>query len=270
MATTLCVLNQKGGCGKSSTCFHLAGAFAGEGMEVLLVDVDPQGSLSKGFFGSIKVENLTRDQTTALLFDEQSFFAGRGHLVRSTGIDRISLVPANQELLAFNTPQPESKGMQNGVLREFLEDHASQFDVVLIDCPPNLYRCSWAAMVAASHALIPVEPDDFGTHGLRAVHQMIQQARVLNSRLRRLGHLVTRYDRRLLIHRLYEQRLRELYSDLVLDTVIPEATAFKGAVLERTPVGLHAPKTSAARLTRQLSHEILERTAGRASRRQGA
>ena len=81
-------------------------------------------------------------------------------------------------------------------VREFLRE-AVEFDIVLIDCPPNLYRCSWTALVAADYVVIPVPPEDFGTQGLRAVHQTIEQARKLNPELRRLGHLITRSDRRL-------------------------------------------------------------------------
>lgn len=68
------LINQKGGCGKSSTCFHLAGAFSQAGYNVLLVDADPQGSLSQGFFGSALVEGLTAEETLAALFDEGLYF----------------------------------------------------------------------------------------------------------------------------------------------------------------------------------------------------
>ena len=69
MGTTICFINQKGGCGKSSSCFHLSGAFAQAGMRVLLIDADPQGSLSQGFLGSQVVEGLTADQTLAGALD---------------------------------------------------------------------------------------------------------------------------------------------------------------------------------------------------------
>ena len=83
----------------------------------------------------------------------------------------------------------------------------------------------------------------------------------LNPSLRSLGHLVTRFDRRLVVHRTYEQRLREMYGDLTLDTVIPEAAAFKVAVSCRRPVEYQEPRSRAAQLTRQLAREILHRMA---------
>ena len=258
MAVTFCMINQKGGCGKSSTCYHLAGAFASMGLEVLLVDMDPQGSLSQGFLGSEFVESLESHQTVATLFDESSFFSNRDHLLVATNFSGITICPANQRLAAFNMPEPENTGMMQYAVREFLAEQDG-FDVVLIDCPPNLYRCSWTAMVAADHVMIPVPPEDFGTQGLRAVHQCVQEARRLNPSLRRLGHLITRCDNRLLVHRMYEQRLREMYGEMVLDTVVPEASAFKVALTRRSPVQFDAPKSKAANLTMSLAREILDR-----------
>jgi len=258
MPTTICLINQKGGCGKSSTCFHLAGAFVAAGLRVLLVDADPQGSLSQGFLGSAFFETLPMERTLAALFDENLFFADHSLLIHPTTIEGISLCPTNQLLAQYNTPCPEQTGMDQFAVREFIaEQH--DYDIVLIDCPPNLYRCSWNAMIASDYVIIPVPPEDFGTQGLRSVHQAIQNARALNPELRRLGHLITRCDRRLLVHRSYEARLRELYADRVLTTVIPEAAAFKVAITCRQPVEFYNAKSVAAKLTRDLSREILER-----------
>ena len=253
--TVFCLINQKGGCGKTSTCFHLAGAFAASGRSVLLVDADPQGSISQGFFGPEFVEHLPAGRTLAVLFDEHLQFADRSRLAVPTDFDDIAVVPANHHLAAYNAPQPERTGDRQYGLKELLEELPS-YGVVLIDCPPNLYACSWNAMVAADHVLIPVPPEDFGTQGIRAVHQAINNARTLNPGLRRLGHLLTRVDSRLLIHRSYEHELREAYGSYVLDTTIPEASAFKVALTRRRPVEFHEPNSKAARLTRELMNEI--------------
>lgn len=266
---TLCLINQKGGCGKSSTCFHLAGAFAAAGHSVLLIDADPQGSLSQGFLGSAFVENLPSEQTLASLFDEAAFFADRSQLICATPLENIHILPANQYLAPFNTPRPETAGPVQYTLREFLEEQ-SGYDITLIDCPPNLYQCSWTAMIAADFVLIPVPPEDFGTQGLRAVHQAIDNARQLNPKLRRLGHLITRYDRRLLVHPSYEKRLRELYPQFVLETLVPEASAFKVALACRKPVEFSEPRSQAGEMTRKLSREILARIAAKNAKRQVA
>lgn len=265
MTTTICFINQKGGCGKSSTCFHLAGAFALQGQRVLLVDADPQGSLSQGFLGSATVENMPASVTLASLFDDECGFADLQSLPQPTEFERIAIVPANQHLAQHNMPVPENQGMRQFAVRELLET-ITGYDVILIDCPPNLYLCSWASMVSADFVVIPVPPEDFGTQGLRTVHQAVESVRGLNPGLRRLGHLITRYDARLLVHQSYHQKLRTLYREKVLDTVIPEASAFKVALACRKPVGFYSPRSPAAKLTDQLARELMDRIAARYSR----
>jgi chromosome partitioning protein len=98
MATILCFINQKGGCGKSSTCFHLAGCLAELGFQVLLVDADPQGSLSQAFFGSAEIERLTAEQTLAVLFDDGCHQVSVDAITLPTSFERISLIPANHTL----------------------------------------------------------------------------------------------------------------------------------------------------------------------------
>ncbi len=229
------------------------------GLRVLLVDADPQASISQGFFGPEVVEHLPQSSTIAELFDERFGFASWNELVVPTAFEGIDICRANQNLARFNHPAPEESGMGQFALREFIESQ-DRYDIVLIDCPPNLYRCTWSALVAADWVVIPVNPEDFGTQGLRAVHEAIENARVLNPTLRRMGHLVTRSDGRLLIHKFYERRLRKKYGNLVLDSFLSELSAFKMAVADRTPVQFHDPKSRAARLTRDLSREILDRT----------
>ena len=102
------------------------------------------------------------------------------------------------------------------------------------------------------------------------MHQANANARVLNPTLRRLGHVVTRSDRRMLVHRSYEARLRELYGDLVLTTTIPEFSAFKVALACRKPVQLHDPKSAAAESIRRLADELMERIQQRKQQREAA
>jgi chromosome partitioning protein len=263
---TICMINQKGGCGKSSSCFHLSGYFANSGLNVLLVDADPQGSLSQGFFGSSLVENLPSEETLSAVFDDTKFLPSSQALATPTAFERISLVRANYTLASHNGPRPEDSGLRQYALRVFL-DELEGFDLVLIDCPPNLYQCSWSAMLAADFVVIPVPPEDFGAQGLRVVHQAIESARGLNGNLELLGHLVTRYDSRLLVHQSYETKLRSLYGKTVLKTVIPEASAFKVALACRQPVTHYSPRCKAAQLTCRLGNELLERISASTTKR---
>ena len=254
---TICFINQKGGCGKSSSCFHLAGYFADMGMRVLVIDADPQGSLSQGFFGSATIENLPAGDTLATVFADDEV-TSCDSLAASTRFDRLSVIRANSQLARHNIPEPENAGMRQFALASFLED-ASGFDLILIDCPPNLYLCSWNALLASNFVVIPVPPEDFATQGLRTVQQAIEQAQVLHPAVRLLGHLVIRADSRLLVHRTYESQLRELYGASVLSTVIPEASAFKVALSCRQPVSFYAPTSKAGQLIANLGDELLHR-----------
>jgi chromosome partitioning protein len=102
----ICFINQKGGCGKSSSCFHLAGYFAKFGLRVLAIDADPQGSLSQGFFGSEAIENLSARETLAAVFADDDV-ACANVLVTSTRFERISVIRANAYLAQHNTPQKD-------------------------------------------------------------------------------------------------------------------------------------------------------------------
>ena len=90
LTNTICFINQKGGCGKSSSCFHLAGHFATRGLRVLAIDADPQGSLSQGFFGSAAIETLPPRETLAAVFAEDEV-ASPELLVAPTQFERVSV-----------------------------------------------------------------------------------------------------------------------------------------------------------------------------------
>jgi chromosome partitioning protein len=148
--------------------------------------------------------------------------------------------------------------MKQFAVASFLEN-VPGFDLILIDCPPNLCLCSWNAMLASNFVVIPVPPEDFATQGLRTVHQAIEQAKPLQPALKLLGHLIIRSDTRLLVHRTYEDQLRRLHGEAVFSTVVPEASAFKVAISCRKPVSHYAPNSKAASVIAALGNEMLHR-----------
>src|SRR5438270_5218794 len=115
-------LNRKGGVGKTSSVFHLAGSFAGLFKQrVLVCDLDPQASLSQGYFGPVFVEALPKGRTVAALFDD-AYDPRPEDLVHATGFENVSIVPASNDLTDHNTPRPEGAGGYQASLRDFLAE----------------------------------------------------------------------------------------------------------------------------------------------------
>ena len=252
------VINQKGGCAKSSTCFHTAGYFAKAGYRVLLIDADPQGSLSQAFFGSTAIEALPAEQTLAAIFDEYLFDVSVDGLKLSTPIEGIDLIPANLHLGKFNVSEPTETDLNQFMLSTLLDTDFNH-NMVLIDCPPNLYQCSWNALLASDYVAVPVIADDLGVQGLRAVQEAIALAQELNPGLKLLGQFLTKFDRRVGIHREFESVLRRIYGDQIFDTVTLEASAFKLAVNAKLPVTHYSSWSRATRQTRNLALEMIDR-----------
>jgi chromosome partitioning protein len=252
-------LNRKGGVGKTSSVFHLAGYYARAGRRVLALDLDPQASLSQGFLGPRVVEALPGMVTVAALFDD-ACDPLPDDLIHETAFPNLLIVPANNALTPHNTPRREGAGRQEAALQEFVAEVRPHFDVLLIDCPPNLQLCSWAALLASDFVVVPVIPEDFSSQGLIHVQGAIDQARAQqNPRLCLLGYVLTLYNRMLGIHKAYEQLLREEYRDLVLENPFPLSTAFKEAVARRRPISEDRPRSAPAEAIQELALELLDR-----------
>jgi chromosome partitioning protein len=251
-------LNRKGGVGKTSSVFHLAGHFAQGGLKVLVCDLDPQASLSQGFFGPAYVESLPKKHTVAALFDD-AYDPQIEDIVHNTPFENLWIIPATNDLTDHNTPRPEEAKSQYA-LRDVLSEARNQAQVTLVDCPPNLQLCSWAALLGSDFVIVPVIPEDFSSQGLIYVQQAIDAAMTKgNPRLRLLGYMLTMYNRQLGIHKAYEKLLREQYGELVFETVFPLATAYKEAVSRRHPITLDKPKSASADAVKALTDEIMLR-----------
>ncbi len=263
---TVAMLNRKGGCGKTSTCHHLAGSLAGDGRRVLLVDMDPQASLTQGLFGPQATEDLAPRSTVVGLFDD-AYDPDPDALIRPTAFDRIAIVPGSNGLDDYNIPRPQEAGELQLALRRFLQEARGEFDVALIDCPPNLSLCSWAALLAADLVVVPVQAEDYGAQGIVYIQRAFDLALAHhNPRLRLAGYLVTMFNKSLGIHAAYDQQLRALYGDQVFRSTVPLAKDFKEAVAARRPVGMYKPRSAASKAIKTVADELIERAEAAASR----
>ena len=141
MGHVISFLNLKGGVGKTSTCHHLAGTFAQMGKRILLLDNDPQASLTQGFYGPAALGSVTAGESIAGLYDEDAT-PSPAALVRPTGVDGVWIIPGSPHLAVVNTTPAREWGPLETGLRDFLAPIRDSFDLTLVDNPPNLYLCA--------------------------------------------------------------------------------------------------------------------------------
>jgi chromosome partitioning protein len=252
-------LNRKGGVGKTSTVHHLAGTLARRGLRILVVDADPQASLTQGLLGPDVAEALDPRETIAALFDESGLVTPRG-LVRQTAFPGVALLAGSEAAERFNDPNPWESGMRQFILRDALAEAGEGFDFVLLDCPPHIQLWAWSALVAAQGVVVPLQAEDYGAQGLKSIRRTIAHVQAeANPGLALIGYLVTMYNKALSVHVTYESYLRELHGDDAFRAVVPLAKDFKEAVTLRKPVVDHKPRSAAAKAIATLADEFLER-----------
>lgn len=251
-------LNQKGGVGKTSTCYHLAGTLAQSGRRVLLVDNDPQASLTQGFFGPQVTRRLAPEETIFAVYQQQALAE---QVLRTTEVPGVDLLAGSRLAASFNVPDPHLTDWSlQMALRDFLEDVRERYDMVLIDCPPNLHLASWTSLVASDALVVPLQPEDFGAQGIADVQESIDRvAAGPNPELRLLGFLITMHNGRLAVHKGFEQLLRTHYGSAVFETMIPISADFKESIVQRKPVSLYKPRGTASKMMKALAEEILAR-----------
>jgi chromosome partitioning protein len=261
-ASVVTFCNLKGGVGKTSTTFHLGGTLAREGSRVLLVDVDPQASLTQGFLGPDVVRGLPAHETIAGLFGD-GLPPSLSELVRATGYPGLAIVPGSPHLARCNVPEPWLAPVESqAALVDLVAEARCEFDYVLIDSPPTLSLCSWAGLAVSDHLVVPLQAEDFGSQGIASILDFVDAVHSgPNPGLNLAGYLLTMFNPRLAIHKAYESMLRQLYGPLVFATTIPLGTDFKEAVAVRKPIIAHKPRGTSAKSIKALGDELSARIA---------
>jgi len=242
--------NQKGGVGKTTTAVSLAGELSREGRRVLLVDLDPHGSMTSYF----KHDPDTQELSVYQLFQTPAISIKE--IMLDTEMEGIKLLPASTALATLDRQlgTQEGKGL---VLQRALAGIFDEFDYCIIDCPPLLGILMVNALAAATNLLVPVQTEFLALKGLERMLKTLNM--VLNARKQPLEYLIipTMFDRRTRAAIQCLRQLRDDYGDQVWDSIIPIDTKFREASQQGLPISHVSASSRGAKAYKALLANLL-------------
>ena len=256
-ATVIAMCNQKGGVGKTTTAINLGAALAEYGRKVLLVDFDPQASLTVG----LGVNPHQVDTTIYHVMMERS--VDIDDAIVTTSLEGLDLIPSNIDFAGAEM-QLINEVARESVLARALAPVIDRYDVILIDCQPSLGLLTVNALAASDGVIVPLECEYFALRGVALLKNTIDKVQDrLNPRLRIVGLLGTMYDGRTVHSREVLQSLVTGWTDTVFHTVIRRTVKFSEATVVGEPLTVYATGSNGAESYRQLAREVLVRCEAR-------
>jgi chromosome partitioning protein len=250
MTAVVAVANHKGGVAKTTTCLSLGGALAEGGLQVLLVDLDPQAHLTLSL--GMRPEELRHTVADALL-EQQSIVA----VSRETQVAGLDLVPANGELVVLDKALYGRPGYEYR-LREALQRMSVAYDFVLMDCPPSFGTLTLNALTAADMLIIPIQCEYYAWRSLRPMLELVTVVREKTNPALRYRLLATMYDGRSRVHRLILGQIRHFFPQATFQNIIQVDTRLRESPAYGLPVTQYAPRTRAAEQYRAVAQELIQ------------
>lgn len=253
MTRIVAIANQKGGVGKTTTTVNLGSALAERGSRVLLIDLDPQSSLTLSF--GVEVFKLEQSVYDALL--ESSPDVNLDAITRETSVPGLFLAPSSIDL-AKAEPELLGEMSREYFLKNAIAGMKQDYDYVLIDCPPSLGILTTNALAAAHEVLVPVQADYLAFRGadllIRTTVEKVR--RRLNRKLQLCGVLVTMFNSRTTHAKEVLEEIRRTYPGKVFETVIKQSTRAKEAPVAGEPLLQYDPTNPLSEAYRELAIEI--------------
>jgi len=251
MNKIICIANQKGGVGKTTTAINLSASLAAAEKKTLLIDVDSQANSTSGM--GVNSEDCQRANLYQAMIGQLPI----EDVITTTMIPHLDVVPSNQDLIGIEV---EFVGLENREtrLKNLLNTLDHQYDFIVIDCPPSLGIMTLNALVASNYLIVPLQCEYFAMEGLGYLLNTVKLVRAQwNQHLDLGGILLTMFDQRnLLAHRVAED-VRQHFGNKVFKTVIPRNVRLSESPSHGLPIILYDIKSRGAQAYLELAKEII-------------